>query len=59
MLAGRLFLYILGIHGILFIATSCYRMPTEEDFSIVPMTNNPSVTCERPSSVLPLPQAGY
>lgn len=27
--------------------TSCYRMPTDNDFSLVPTTNNPAVTCEK------------
>jgi hypothetical protein len=25
----------------------CYRMPTEEDYSVVPSTNNPDVTREK------------
>jgi len=33
--------------------TSCYRMPNENDFSLVPTTNNPAVTCEKSSSILP------
>jgi hypothetical protein len=33
--------------------TSCYRMPTENDFSVVPTTNNPAVTCEKNDSMLP------
>lgn len=33
--------------------TSCYRMPTENDFSEVPTTNNPAVTCEKQTSILP------
>ncbi|WP_154017890.1 hypothetical protein [Candidatus Protochlamydia phocaeensis] len=38
-----------------FIATlfSCYRMPTENDFSVVPTTNNPAVTNEKTESLLP------
>jgi hypothetical protein len=32
---------------------SCYRMPTENDFSVVPTTNNPAVTCEKPNTILP------
>jgi hypothetical protein len=32
---------------------SCYRMPTENDFSVVPTTNNPAVTCEKNDSLLP------
>jgi hypothetical protein len=33
--------------------TGCYRMPTENDFSVVPTTNNPAVTRERNDSMLP------
>ena len=33
--------------------TSCYRMPTEDDFSEVPTTNNPAVTCEKATNILP------
>jgi hypothetical protein len=33
--------------------TGCYRMPTENDFSLVPTTNNPAVTCERNDNFLP------
>ena len=35
------------------ILTSCYRMPNEDDFSLVPTTNNPAVTNEKPGSFLP------
>lgn len=31
---------------------SCYRMPTEDDFSVVPTTNNPSVTYEKNDGLL-------
>lgn len=31
---------------------SCYRMPTENDFSVVPTTNNPSVTYEKNDGLL-------
>ena len=24
-------------------ATACYRMPTEDDYSVIPMTNNPDI----------------
>ncbi len=49
-------------HFILFLSlslllTSCYRMPTENDFSTVPTTNNPAVTCEK--YVAPFPGMGY
>lgn len=37
--------------GLLF--TSCYRMPTENDFSLVPTTNNPAITCEKSEGLVP------
>ena len=37
--------------------SGCYRMPTENDFSTVPTTNNPSVTCEKNDPLLP--KLGY
>jgi PBP1b-binding outer membrane lipoprotein LpoB len=33
--------------------TACYRMPTDDDFSLVPATNNPAVTGERDESAMP------
>lgn len=33
--------------------TSCYRMPGEDEFSVVPTTNNPSVTCEKSTGLMP------
>lgn len=29
---------------LLMAASSCYRMPTEDDYSVVPATNHPDVT---------------
>jgi hypothetical protein len=40
----------------LFIAcafTACYKMPTEDDCSLVPMTNNPDVTRDRGPGLMP------
>ena len=37
--------------------TSCYRMPTSEDYSLIPLTNNPDFTKEKSSS--PAPGVGY
>lgn len=31
----------------------CYRMPGENDYSLVPTTNNPAVTCEKKDSLVP------
>lgn len=31
----------------------CYRMPTEDDYSIVPVTNNPDITREKSGNVMP------
>lgn len=33
--------------------TGCYRMPGEDDYSVVPTTNNPSVTCEKNDNIMP------
>lgn len=33
--------------------TSCYRMPTEDDFSVVPTTNNPAITQEKNTNFIP------
>ena len=33
--------------------TACYRMPTEEDYSLIPSTNNASLTREGPNSFIP------
>jgi hypothetical protein len=37
---------------------SCYRMPGEDDFSVIPATNNPSVTREKPQDGLQALQGG-
>jgi hypothetical protein len=37
----------------LFICTSCYHMPGENEFSVVPTTNNPSITREKNDSLIP------
>lgn len=29
---------------------ACYRMPDEDEYSVVPATNNPDVTREKPSN---------
>jgi hypothetical protein len=42
---------------LLSIATSCYRMPEEDEVSVIPITNNPSITHERAAS--PIPQISY
>jgi len=35
------------------LSTACYRMPTDDDFSLVPSTNNPDVTRQRGESAMP------
>lgn len=40
----------------LIVFTGCYRMPTEEDFSTVPTTNNPALTREKQAQ---MPGIGY
>lgn len=39
------------------VMTSCYRMPTDEDYTLRPMTNNPEITKDKPAS--PVPGVGY
>lgn len=36
--------------------TSCYRMPNDDDYSAVPLTNHPDLTREKSDIV---PQMGY
>lgn len=33
--------------------SSCYRMPREDECSLVPMTNNPDVTRDRGPGLMP------
>ena len=33
--------------------TSCYRMPAEDECSLVPMTNNPDITRDRGPGLAP------
>lgn len=37
----------------LFLLSGCYRMPGENEYSVVPTTNNPSVTCEKNDNLMP------
>jgi hypothetical protein len=32
---------------------SCYRMPTEDDYCLIPSTNNPDLTREGNAGILP------
>lgn len=43
---------LIGAFAMLLLS-SCYRMPTDDDYSVVPTTNNPSVTHEKPVSLVP------
>lgn len=38
---------------ILSTTVSCYRMPTEDDYSVIPMTNSPDFTREGENPLLP------
>jgi hypothetical protein len=38
---------------------SCYRMPDDDDCSLIPTTNNPDVTGDAGSSPLQLPGGGF
>jgi len=33
--------------------TGCYRMPTDDDCSLVPVTNNPDITRDRGNGMAP------
>lgn len=33
--------------------TGCYKMAGDSDFSTIPATNNPRITCEKQGSALP------
>lgn len=44
--------------GLLASLASCYRMPTEDDYNINPLVNNPTITREKPSQKL-MPSVGY
>ena len=39
--------------GTMLVLSSCYRMPGEDEYSLVPTTNNPAITHEKPGSLLP------
>lgn len=44
---------LLAALTVLTLFSSCYHMPTDDDECLVPMTNNPAVTRERPQGPLP------
>lgn len=55
--------YMLQLTKLFFLAsfvtvvlTSCYRMPTDDDYSLIPMTNNRDFTREKSEG---LPGVGY
>lgn len=37
----------------LLLLSSCYRMPGEEDYCLIPTTNNPSVTGQSAGTLMP------
>lgn len=45
--------WILLALPLLFVSCGVYRMPTEDEFSTVPLTNNPHVTKDSGNSLLP------
>lgn len=48
------FLYPMILSWVLLLSlTGCYRMPDEDEYSLVPTTNNPEITLERNDSVIP------
>lgn len=44
------FIYIAAL---LMVLTGCYRMPTENDYCVIPTTNNPNVTGEKIKAPIP------
>lgn len=42
---------ILLISLISVLSGCCYRMPEDDEFSLIPSTNNPSYTREKPNAV--------
>ena len=44
---------ILAFVGISYLLLGCYRMPAEDEYSLVPTTNNPAVTYQKNDSLLP------
>lgn len=44
---------LLVFAALLLLCVGCYRMPTDDDCSLVPTTNNPDVTRDRGSSLVP------
>lgn len=43
---------------LLTMSTSCYHMPSEDDFSVIPSTNNPDFT-RAIKEKSPMPSASY
>lgn len=52
----RIILKFFLLISIIISATACYRMPTDEDYCLIPSTNNPDFTRERESAT---PGIGY
>lgn len=44
---GKFFLIL----AVTLVTTACYRMPTEDDYCVIPTTNNPDVTREKGSNM--------
>jgi hypothetical protein len=40
----------LSLPLLLFVTTSCWRMPQEDDVSVLPQTNNPTLTNQGPNA---------
>lgn len=36
-----------------FLLTGCYRMPTEDEYSVIPRTNNPDIIREKVNPLAP------
>ncbi len=38
---------------VMILISSCYRMPSDDDYCVIPTTNNPDVTREGPGQLVP------
>lgn len=45
--------YVILMFAAISLMASCYRMPTDEDYCVVPVTNNPELIRAKPVSAAP------
>jgi len=49
----KLYASIASLFILAVLLNSCYPMPTDDDYSLLPSTNNPEMTRQRAESVMP------